>query len=150
LAPALNTPAGFDLDAYRESLLGRFANPHLRHRCAQIAMDGTEKIRQRWLPTLRQLPTDSLLLRALAAWCYYVLCTEGEIDDPRGEQLLALRGDDQPLAARLQALLTCLGLSTDDEAQRLSRVERLGSHCELLARGGVSALLAESEPKNNP
>lgn len=149
LAPALGTPAGFDLDAYRESLLRRFANPHLRHRCAQIAMDGTEKIRQRWLPTLRQLPADSLLLRALAAWCYYVLCTGREIDDPRAEQLLALRGDDQPLAARLQALLTCLGLSPDDEAQLLPRVERLGSHCELLARGGVSALLAEYEPKDD-
>ena len=83
LMPALDVPADFDLGAYRDQLLVRFANPCLRHRCAQIAMDGTEKIPQRWLPTLRTQAGDSLLLRALAAWCYCVVATELPLDDPR-------------------------------------------------------------------
>ena len=47
------TPApGQDLDAYADALLARFGNPALAHRLAQIAMDGSQKIPQRWLATL--------------------------------------------------------------------------------------------------
>ena len=35
-------------------LLRRFANPSLRHRTLQIAMDGSQKIPVRWLPVLRE------------------------------------------------------------------------------------------------
>jgi fructuronate reductase len=54
LMPVLDVPEGFDLAQYRDQLLARFANPCLHHRCAQIAMHGTEKIPQRWLQTLHQ------------------------------------------------------------------------------------------------
>ena len=36
----------------------RFKNPCLRHPCQQIAMDGSEKIQQRWLPVLAPAPRD--------------------------------------------------------------------------------------------
>ncbi|MFV8817498.1 mannitol dehydrogenase family protein [Haliea sp. E17] len=142
LAPALVVPPGFDLDAYREQLLQRFANPHLQHRCAQIAMDGTEKIRQRWLPTLATLPADTLLLRALAAWCHYVLCTGLALEDPRSAALTQLRNSDAPLASRLADLLACLGLAaTDIPAQMTTLLQ----HCQSLAEGGPDALLAIPE-----
>lgn len=48
-APTLSMPAGTDLDAYADSLLARFANDSLRHRLQQIAMDGSQKLPQRWL-----------------------------------------------------------------------------------------------------
>ncbi len=150
LAPALAAPAGFDLDAYRESLLKRFANPYLRHRCAQIAMDGTEKIRQRWLPTLRQLPDDSLLLRALAAWCFVVLCTDLELDDPRRTALLQLRGSGAPLAARLEQLLYCVGLAKADATQFDRWLQGLCCYCELLAHGGVQAMAQSGELPTDP
>ncbi len=139
LAPALAAPPGFDLDAYREQLLQRFANPHLHHRCAQIAMDGTEKIRQRWLPTLASLPADSLLLRALAAWCHYVLCTDLALEDPRSATLLQLRNSDAPLASRLADLLACLGLPAGYEPERQAL---LLYYCQSLSADGPDALLA--------
>lgn len=148
LAASLSPPAGFDVDAYRERLLQRFANPHLQHRCSQIAMDGTEKIRQRWLPTLRRLPEDSLLLLALGAWCYLVLCTERELDDPRRDRLLQLRGSDLPLAARLEELLPCIGLARGSEAQFDRWLELLQHHCEELGRGGIHALVRAHSPTN--
>ena len=43
---------GQDLQAYTDALLARFANPALKHRLAQIAMDGSQKIPQRWLASL--------------------------------------------------------------------------------------------------
>ena len=43
VAPTLVLPAGFDLDAYQRDLMRRYANPALRHRTAQITMDGGRK-----------------------------------------------------------------------------------------------------------
>ena len=48
-APTLEMPEGTDLTAYADSLLARFANDSLRHRLQQIAMDGSQKLPQRWL-----------------------------------------------------------------------------------------------------
>lgn len=48
-APTLAMPKGTDLGAYAEQLLARFANDSLRHRLQQIAMDGSQKLPQRWL-----------------------------------------------------------------------------------------------------
>ncbi|MCE8016079.1 mannitol dehydrogenase family protein [Halomonas sp. MCCC 1A17488] len=48
-APTLAMPAGTDLEGYAEQLLYRFANDSLRHRLQQIAMDGSQKLPQRWL-----------------------------------------------------------------------------------------------------
>jgi fructuronate reductase len=91
--------AGFDLAAYRAQLLQRFANPALAHRCAQIAMDGSQKLPQRWLGTVRDRlaagqSIDHLAL-ALAAWCTHL---RGHDEAGRAYAL------DDPLAAELTAL----------------------------------------------
>lgn len=44
---------GIDLDDYRAALIARFRNPALKHRTAQIAMDGSQKLPQRLLGTIR-------------------------------------------------------------------------------------------------
>jgi fructuronate reductase len=54
IAPLAAPPPGFDVQAYARSLLRRFANPSVRHRTLQIAMDGSQKIPVRWLPALRE------------------------------------------------------------------------------------------------
>jgi len=141
LIPALDVPAGFDVAAYRDALLARFANPHLRHRCAQIAMDGSEKIRQRWLPALRRLPGSDCLLQALAGWAYYVLCTPLELEDPRSQQLLALRHSAADNDERLAGLLHCLFAGGerggDDAVLRALLSEKL----DRMVSGGLPALL---------
>jgi fructuronate reductase len=93
-AAASLTPApGQDLAAYADALLARFANPALNHRLAQIAMDGSQKLPQRWLETLahhqrkgRQCPA---ILTALAAWLRHVRGDNGLVDDPLAGPLLA-------------------------------------------------------------
>jgi len=84
--------------AYGARLLGRFANPALRHRLLQIAMDGSRKLPQRLVATLLDarragLPHDAPLL-AVAAWIRFC--------DGRDEAGGGLPLDD-PLAARLRA-----------------------------------------------
>ena len=85
---------------YRQRLLQRFANPALAHRCAQIAMDGSQKIPQRLLATVRDrlaagAPIAHLAL-ALAGWLHYL---RGH--DEAGQPYAV----DDPLAPALQALL---------------------------------------------
>jgi fructuronate reductase len=85
---------------YRERLLERFANPALAHRCAQIAMDGSQKIPQRLLGTVRDrlaagAPIAHLAL-ALAAWLHFL---RGRDEAGNGYAI------DDPLAPMLQALL---------------------------------------------
>ena len=48
-------PKNISTDDYANKLLHRFANPHLKHRTEQIAMDGSKKIPQRWLGSLENL-----------------------------------------------------------------------------------------------
>ncbi len=96
IEPTLPVLPGLDIAGYRKSLLERFANPALAHRTQQIAMDGSQKIPQRWLGTLGDQLTAgrsiSHLALCLAAWLRYL---EGfdqdglvfEIQDPLGHVL---------------------------------------------------------------
>lgn len=80
--PTLTLPTGYDIEDYKRSLCRRFANAALNHRTYQIAQDGSLKIPQRWLSSVRdltrmQLPTRLLAL-AVAGWIRYL---GGERDD---------------------------------------------------------------------
>ena len=97
--PTLDVPPGFDIDAYRRQLLERFANTATQHRLQQIAMDGSQKLPQRLVPTLRErlaagARVDCLSL-CVAAWALYVRGNDGRgrewfVDDPIADRLAAL------------------------------------------------------------
>lgn len=101
VTPTLRAPTGFDLTGYKASLLERFANPALRHRTAQIAMDGSQKLPYRLLSTVRsrlaqgQEPRHASL--AVAAWMRYL---SGGVDDLGRELQL-----EDPLADRVRSAL---------------------------------------------
>lgn len=61
-----------DTEAYRAALSRRFANTAIRHRCAQIAMDGSQKLPQRVIATSRERLAEGRSADALmlvpAAW----------------------------------------------------------------------------------
>ncbi len=74
--PTLALPADVDLGAYKAALVERFGNPALPHRTQQIAMDGSQKLPQRLLGTVRDnlaagRPIDCAAL-AVAGWMRYV------------------------------------------------------------------------------
>ena len=92
-ATSLIPAPGQDLAAYADALIARFANPALNHRLIQIAMDGSQKIPQRWLETLafhqvsgRQCPS---ILTAIGAWLGHIRGDNGVVDDPTAETLKA-------------------------------------------------------------
>ena len=75
IMPTVKTPPGVDLRRYCATLMQRFRNPALPHRTQQIAMDGSQKLPQRWLGTVRDRveagASYDLLAFSVAAWIRY-------------------------------------------------------------------------------
>ncbi|MFN0193979.1 MAG: mannitol dehydrogenase family protein [Aestuariivirga sp.] len=113
-APTLSVPAGTDVEGYKAALIKRFRNPSLRHRTWQIAMDGSQKLPQRFLGTIRdQLKTGgpiTCLALGVAAWMRYVTGVDErhnpiDVRDPLRDELRK-RADAAGLdAARLAPAL---------------------------------------------
>ncbi len=99
IMPTIAAPPGVSLTDYTDALCARYANPAIRHRTWQIAMDGSQKLPQRLLGTLRETLDAGRaapgLCLAVAAWMRYI--------DGRDEagQVIDVR---DPLAARLRNL----------------------------------------------
>ena len=85
-ANSLQPVAGQNLATYADALIARFANPALDHRLIQIAMDGSQKIPQRWLETLAyhqcQGQECPAILEAIAAWIVHIRGVKHFVDDP--------------------------------------------------------------------
>jgi fructuronate reductase len=144
LAPAL---PGFDLAAYRAQVLRRFANPALAHATLQIAMDGSQKLPQRWLNTVRDrlaagAPVEHLAL-ALAAWVLHL--GRGSIDDPLAAELAGLhaRALAQPTPRERAAEITRFGPVFGDLAGEPRLIEPLAHALDRLAARGVEATLKQ-------
>lgn len=76
IIPGLMVSEDMDIESYKSSVLDRFANRALAHETRQIAMDGSQKLPQRLLGSVRSalendLPLDCLAL-SVAAWMRYV------------------------------------------------------------------------------
>jgi len=122
VTPTLHMPAGADLAAYKRALVERFKNPALRHRTWQIAMDGSQKLPQRLLGTVRdRLRADAAIERlalGVAAWMRYVtgIDEKGSPIDVRDPMAARLRetadragGDPARLAGELFGLREIFG-----------------------------------------
>ncbi|OUE56138.1 mannitol dehydrogenase family protein [Citrobacter amalonaticus] len=111
-APTLKVQ-GVDLTRYADLLIERYSNPALHHRTWQIAMDGSQKLPQRMLDSVRwHLAHNSrfdLLALGVAGWMRYV----GGVD----EQGNAIEVNDPLLPVIQQAV--------QNSAEGESRVEAL-------------------------
>jgi fructuronate reductase len=89
--PTISAAPGQNLIAYADDLIARFANPALHHRLAQIAVDGSQKIPQRWLSTLADRQAlgraSPAILAAIGAWLRHVRGDNGVVEDPRAAEL---------------------------------------------------------------
>ena len=117
-APTLNVPPQVNLQQYAEKLIERFSNPSLKHRTWQIAMDGTQKLPQRLLDSIRwhiKHNSDfSLLALGVAGWMRYV----GGIDDHK--QIIDVR---DPMVDELKKLVT----ASDDGIERVNALLTLNA-----------------------
>jgi fructuronate reductase len=147
VAPTLAVPDGFDLTGYEAQVLERFANPALRHRTLQVAMDGSQKLPQRLLDTIRDRRAagaePALAALGVAAWMRFVSARRTDagrplsVDDPLAGAIAArLDGHEGP-GAVVDALLSMTAIFGEDlGADRVLR-ELLVDHLGALARDGA-------------
>jgi fructuronate reductase len=111
----LGSSAEIDIPAYRSALLKRFHNLALQHKTFQIASDGSQKLPQRFLNTIRErrdlgLQSPALTL-AVAGWICWQrgIDDDGrgfEVHDPLADQLRSI-ADSARMDARQLALAFC-------------------------------------------
>jgi fructuronate reductase len=119
-ATTLKMPPGADVTAYKRALMERYANPALKHRTWQICMDGSQKLPQRLLGSIRDrlaanAPIGRLVM-GVAGWMRYVtgIDEHGKPIDVR-----------DPLSARLRAVADQAGLSAERLAPALLDVREI-------------------------
>jgi fructuronate reductase len=119
-AATLKMPPGADVAAYKRALMERYANPALRHRTWQICMDGSQKLPQRLLGSIRDrlaagAPVERLVM-GVAGWMRYVtgIDEQGKPIDVR-----------DPLSARLRAIADEAGLVAERLAPALLDVREI-------------------------
>jgi fructuronate reductase len=141
---------------YCESLLARFANPALAHQTAQIAMDGSQKLPLRVLPSVRANLQQGRPIRRLAlviaAWIAYLegVAEDGSLyrpDDPLADRLqpLARARDSRRAAAAVLAERTIFGDLAHDRVLLAEVAAALASLRETGRFGAAQRLLASGD-----
>ena len=140
-----------DWAEYRDALLQRFSNPYLKHSVHQIAADSSQKIPQRWPPSvLGQIAkgeTFELHSFAAAVWIRYNLANDEQgqiytLNDPQAESLIAMAKDQRqnPLGC-IDALLSredIWGLELPKQHEWRNRVSFW--HAQVLKEGVLPSL----------
>ena len=153
IVPTLIAPSGTNLLAYCAELMRRFRNPALPHKTQQIAMDGSQKLPQRLLGTIRDriaagAPFDHLAL-AVAGWIRYASGTDEQgggitVSDPLAatfERIVAAAGNDPArIAAGFLDLTSVFGADLAAHAPFRDGVTR---NVAALFKDGVRTTLAQ-------
>ncbi len=152
ILPTLPQPEGEDLPTYAASLLKRYRDPSIRHRTWQIAMDGSQKLPQRLLGTIRDnLAADRIpmgLCLAVAAWMRYVGGVDEagnpiDVRDPLSERLQAASDKGADAADKVAALLAIRDVFAADLAGHAGFREIVTSAYQALASNGARAAVKD-------
>ena len=142
-----------DLATYRDALMTRFANRSLRHSVHQIASDFSEKIPQRWVPSvlaqLRQGQPVEHLAFVAALWVRYCLGEDADghrytLADPLAGPLhtAAQVHRDDPEAS-VKALLSLASIWGDELPRHTRWLARVTMWLVSIRSNGVAASLHE-------
>ncbi len=152
IIPTVPAPQGVVLADYGDALLARFRNPAIRHRTWQIAMDGSQKLPQRLLGTIRDrlkagAPIDHLTL-GVAAWMRYVTGTDEkgaaiDVRDPLAADFATkAKAAGRNAAALSQSLLGIEAIFGTDLPREQRFTQAVETHLAALFDKGAKATAA--------
>ncbi len=150
-APTLKVQ-NVDLARYADQLIERYTNPALRHRTWQIAMDGSQKLPQRMLDSVRWHLADNssfaLLALGVAGWMRYVggVDEQGnaiEVCDPLLPVIQAAVQQSEEGEPRVKALLAIEAIFGKDLPQVGQFVDQVTTaYLSLLSKGAKATVAA--------
>lgn len=150
-APTLKVQ-NVDLARYADLLIERYTNPALRHRTWQIAMDGSQKLPQRMLDSVRWHLADNssfkLLALGVAGWMRYVggVDEQGnaiEVCDPLLPVIQAAVQQSEEGESRVKALLAIEAIFGKDLPLQGQFVDQVTNAYLSLLSKGAKATVAE-------
>ena len=138
---AQHLPASLGIPEYRTALVERFGNGRIAHHLAQIAMDGTTKLRMRALPVLAAERASGRsgdgAARMIAAWLAFLSSADG-VQDPLAAAIKdanALEGSE-----RTAALLALLAPELAADSGFVARLHSLEAAFAAASPAGISPL----------
>lgn len=150
-APTLKVQ-GVDLQRYADQLIARYRNPALRHRTWQIAMDGSQKLPQRMLDSVRwHLANHSdfdLLALGVAGWMRYVggVDEQGkaiDVSDPLLPVIQRAVANSEEGASRVKALPGMAEIFGNDLPQAARFTQKVQEAYDSLLTYGAKASMAK-------
>ena len=142
-----------DWAAYRDALIARFGNPYLKHSVHQIATDSSQKIPQRWPPSvLGQIAQGTSFEHHALAAAVFVRYTLGmdeqgqtyALNDPQAESLMAMgaaqRTEPESCVRALLAREDLWGKALPGNAAWIARVTHWHQH---VLQHGVDAAIQQ-------
>jgi fructuronate reductase len=119
-------PADLRIPEYRQALLARFSNARIAHNLAQIALDGSTKLRMRAVPVLQAERaagrSGAAAALMIAAWMDYS-ATASPFQDPLEQAVTA--ANRLPGTERTKALLAVVDPALAGDAGVVGLVESL-------------------------
>ena len=147
--PVIPVPDGVTGESYIDQVLERFGNGNLPYAVLQVGSDSSQKIQQRWLPSIDEALADgrdvAYLAFALAAWVSFVrkALANNDLNDPLSEAFAELKLDGTEAD-----VLACLALAGGDRFD-FSTNQRFMTSVEQFHRAiekvGVEQALATSK-----
>jgi len=132
VTPSVPDVPGVDLNAYKDKLIERFANPAISDQVQRLAEDGSTKLGNSILPCIdHQLENDGsikLAALAIAGWCRYLTGKDEdlnpiEIKDPRADQLKSAMNVDTRSALKVLSIEDIFGKSLPANPKFTSAVQ---------------------------
>lgn len=151
-AKTLSMPDGVDVPAYAKALMDRFSNRALHHKTTQIASDGSQKLPQRLLTSIR------LHLKAGRSWPLSALGVAGwmqycrgrseaghdlPLNDPLADKLSEIAAHNDK-AEYVRQLLSLETVFAPDLVANSTFTAAIQSAFETLSTKGVQTALAEA------
>ena len=149
ITPLLIQPEGEDLQSYCAKLLTRYRDAAIRHRTWQIAMDGSQKLPQRILGTIRDNLDRGIvpagLCLAVAGWMRYVGAVDEkgapiDVRDPLAERLKQI---SEGSADKVSALLAVEEVFGQDLPRNERFREAVSAAYDQLQSNGARAAVEE-------
>ena len=145
--PNADVPAGYDGAAYIEDVIKRFQNANLPYANLQVGTDSSQKIQQRWFPTIERAAAQNLdfsyFAFSLGAWVNFIhSALESDVlNDPKKEALKAVEEDD--IDRRLFAYLKIANADKFEFYRNNDFMTSAAKYTQAIKTTGIEQALAE-------
>ena len=145
--PYAAVPDGYDGAAYIEDVIKRFQNANLPYANLQVGTDSSQKIQQRWFPTLEKIAVQNhsadYLQFSLAAWAIFIQTAleGGVLNDPKRDDFAKVDTDN------LEHMCAAYLRITNADQYAFSRdakfTNSITTHANAIRAQGISGALSE-------